>query len=139
MNEFRRNLKDLRDERLSWSEFEANLPRPKAEGVISRGAVLRLYAGSFSSAFLEALPADEKCVYQLERKGLDFDRFESLENAIDEMIKESQLEEAKKPSWFRTPQDVLGAQAFFKSKSCGSIWWLVVPERAQQGFCTRIG
>lgn len=109
---------------------------------LSPGILLKLTRGDTAKVLItisKILPACSNCA-DICKEGAFANRSEhvSCASRVDLAILDGYLERIKKPSWVGQDNFQLGADAYYKCSSCGSIWTLVEPERQDNGLWERL-
>lgn len=134
-------LADWRAGRLSADEMARWVRSNK--GIISplivRGLLLKLMAGVIAPVSANVLPSCVRCS-SICKEGPFADRseFEKCADEIGLAVKRSDLQPMAEPAWAPSSSKELGGAAFYSCSSCGAVWKILLPERAQSGEWRRI-
>ncbi|WP_132701578.1 hypothetical protein [Reinekea marinisedimentorum] len=106
---------------------------------ISRTSYLKLKRGNPLPACVEALPACNKCsgIFVF-GEFTSYSAFEMFDDQLKQSLSKNEIRNISEPQWQTLLPEVLGGAIFYECCSCGAIWLLVLPERAQRGSWTRI-
>lgn len=107
---------------------------------LGRTAFLRLKQGDPRPAFLELLPACASCdAVFAEAEFTDDEQFQTFDRHLRDATDAGTLTDTATPDWYHPPSTLLGGQYLYRCNTCGSIWAMLLPERAQRGSWQRIG
>lgn len=135
-------LSAWRDERISDEEARAIIKHmpPALASRLKRTAFLRLKRGDPRPAFLNALPSCASCCSVAdEGEFADYAHFQDMDRRLSEAAEAAVLTERAAPQWYPPPTPLLGGQHFYRCNTCGAVWAMLLPERAQRGSWQRVG
>lgn len=137
-------IKSLRNSSISidlfrdWVSDSGN----EIEKYFSRGQLLKLRHADLAVVLdlsKKVLPACKRCS-SIFNEGVFIDKVthvvcvDSVIGAVGLGI----LEKIDRPSWYKIAEPHVGAAAYYKCNSCGSLWSIVEPERQYRGGWQRI-